>query len=46
MAGSGFREFESGAVLTDVQVQNLLQDQVFMVFDDSTARTSALGTLV
>jgi len=46
MAGSGFREFESGAVLTAAQVQNFLQDQVVMVFDDSAARTSALGTLV
>ena len=44
MAGAGFREFIAGEVLTAEQVQTYLQDQSVMVFDDSAARTTALGT--
>ena len=46
MAGAGYRTFTAGQILTAAQVQEFLQDQVVMVFDDSTARSSALGTLV
>lgn len=46
MAGSGWRTFSAGAVLTAAQVQNYLQDQVVQVYTNSAARTSALGTSV
>ena len=46
MAGSGWRTFTSGAVLTAAQVQNFLQDQVVQVYSNSAARSSALGTAV
>lgn len=46
MAGLGRKVFAAGEVLTAANVQGYLQDQVVMVFDDSTARTSALGTAV
>lgn len=46
MAGSGWRTFSAGAVLTAAQVQNYLQDQVVQVFASSAARSSALGTAV
>ncbi len=46
MAGSGWRTFTSGAVLTAAQVQNFLQDQVVQVYATTAARSSALGTAV
>ena len=46
MAGSGWRTFSAGAVLTAAQVQNYLQDQVVQVYATSAARSSALGTAV
>jgi hypothetical protein len=46
LAGSGWRTFTSGAVLTAAQVQNFLQDQVVQVYSNSAARSSALGTAV
>lgn len=44
MAGSGFRTFTAGAVLTAAQVQNYLQDQAVMVFASASARTTALAS--
>ena len=46
MAGSGWRTFTAGAVLTAAQVQNYLQDQVVQVYATTAARSSALGTAV
>lgn len=46
MAGAGYKTFVAGQVLTATQVQTYLQDQVTMVFDDSTARDATLGTFV
>jgi hypothetical protein len=46
MAGSGWRTFTSGAVLTAAQVQTYLQDQTVQVYASSAARSSALGTAV
>lgn len=46
MAGAGYRTFTAGQILTAAQVQEFLQDQSVMVFDDSAARSSALGTFV
>lgn len=43
MAGSGWRTFTAGAVLTAAQVQNYLQDQAVQVYASAAARTSALG---
>jgi hypothetical protein len=46
MAGSGWRTFSAGGVLTAAQVQNYLQDQVVQVYATTSARSSALGTAV
>lgn len=46
MAGSGWRTYSAGAVLTAAQVQNYLQDQVVQVYASAAARSSALGTAV
>lgn len=46
MAGLGYKTFTAGEVLTAANLQGYAVDQSVMVFDDSTARTSALGTLV
>lgn len=46
MAGSGWRQFTVGQLLTAAQVQNYLQDQVVQVYATSGARGSALGTSV
>ena len=43
MAGAGYRLFNTGDVLTAAQVNTYLQQQVIMVFADSTARTTALS---
>jgi hypothetical protein len=42
--GSGFRTFTAGEVLTASNVQNFLQNQSVMVFADSTARATDIGT--
>jgi hypothetical protein len=42
--GSGYRTFTAGEVLTASNVQNYLQDQAVMVFADSTARATGIGT--
>lgn len=46
MAGSGRKSFVSGSLLSAVDVQNYLQDQVVMVFSNSTTRNTSLGTSV
>jgi hypothetical protein len=46
MAGSGWRTFTDGAVLTAAQMQFFLQDQVVQVYANSGARSTALGTAV
>ena len=43
MAGAGYKLFVSGDVLTAAQVNTYLQQQVTMVFANSTARTTALS---
>ena len=42
MAGLGRKEFNAGDILLASEVQGYLQDQAVMVFDDSTARGSAI----
>jgi hypothetical protein len=42
--GSGYRTFTAGEVLTASNVQDYLMDQSVMVFADSTARETAIGT--
>jgi hypothetical protein len=44
MAGLGRKVFEANEVLTAADVNGYLMDQSVMVFDDSTARSSAIGT--
>lgn len=46
MAGLGRKVFTAGEVLTANNVQGYLMDQSVMVFDDATARGTALGTAV
>lgn len=46
MAGLGRKVFTAGEVLTAANVQDYLQDQTVMVFANSAARGSALGTAV
>jgi hypothetical protein len=46
MAGLGFKTFTAGEVLTAANLQGYAIDQSVMVFDNETARTTALGTLV
>jgi hypothetical protein len=46
MAGAGYRLFNTGDVLTAAQVNTYLQQQVIMVFADSSARTTALSGVV
>lgn len=43
MAGAGYKLFATGDVLTAAQVNTYLQEQVVMVFANSTARTTALS---
>lgn len=43
MAGAGYKLFNTGDVLTAAQVNTYLQQQVTMVFANSTARTTALS---
>jgi len=44
MAGLGRRVWSAGDVVAAADVQGYLQDQSVMVFADSAARTSAIGT--
>ena len=44
MAGLGRKVFEANEVLTAADVNGYLMDQAVMVFADSAARTSAIGT--
>ena len=44
MAGLGFKDFAVGEVLTSADVDGYLMQQAVMVFADSGARGSALGT--
>jgi len=44
MSGLGYKVFTAGEVLTAANVNGYLMSQSVMVFDDSTARTSAIGT--
>jgi hypothetical protein len=44
MAGLGRKVFTAGEVLTAANVNGYLMDQTVMVFADSTARSSAIGT--
>jgi len=46
MAGLGRKVFSPGDILAAADVQNYLQDQAVMVFDNATDRTTALGTAV
>ena len=44
MAGLGRKVWTAGEVLAAADVNGYLMDQTVMVFDDATARTSAIGT--
>ena len=44
MAGLGRKVFEANEVLTAADVNGYLMDQAVMVFDDASARSSAIGT--
>lgn len=46
MAGSGYKLFATGDVLTAAQVNNYLQEQTVMVFADAAARTTALASVL
>jgi hypothetical protein len=43
---AGYREFQTGEVLTAANVNNFLMNQAVMVFADDTARTTALGAVI
>jgi len=43
MAGAGFKLFTTGEVLTSSDANTFLAQQVCMVFDSSSARTTAIG---
>jgi hypothetical protein len=42
----GYKDWTVGEVVTEANFQGYLQDQVLFVFDDSTARGTAIGTAV
>jgi hypothetical protein len=46
MAGAGFKDFAAGDILTAADVDNYLMQQTVMVFDDSSARDTALTGVV
>lgn len=46
MAGAGYKLFATGDVLTAAEVNTYLQQQVTMVFADSSARTTALSAVL
>jgi hypothetical protein len=43
---SGYREFQTGEVLTAANVNGFLMNQAVMVFDDAAARTTALAAVL
>ncbi len=43
MAGAGYKLFTTGSVLTAAEVNTYLNEQTVMVFNDATARTTALS---
>lgn len=46
MAGAGYKDFTDGDILTATQVDTYLMQQAVMVFDNSTARTTALSGVI
>jgi hypothetical protein len=46
MAGSGYKLYATGDVLTAAQVNNYLQEQTVMVFADAATRTTALTSVL
>jgi hypothetical protein len=46
MAGLGYKNFNTGDVLTAGDVDNYLMEQTVMVFDDAAARTTALTSVL
>ena len=46
MSLRGYKDWTVGEVVTEANFQGYLQDQVLFVFDDSTARGTAIGTAV
>jgi hypothetical protein len=46
MAGSGYKLYATGDILTAAQVNNYLQEQTVMVFADASARTTALASVL
>lgn len=46
MAGSGFKTWAAGNVLTAADLNTYIQQQTLMVFASAAARTTALGTAV
>lgn len=44
MAGAGFKTFTTGDILTASDVNTYLMQQTVMVFDDASARSTALPT--
>lgn len=46
MAGAGYKNFVDGDILTATQVDTYLMEQAVMVFDNSTARATALSGVV
>jgi len=46
MAGAGYKNFVDGDILTATQVDTYLMEQAVMVFDNATARTTALSGVV
>jgi hypothetical protein len=46
MAGSGYKNFNTGDVLTAGDVDNYLMEQTVMVFADAAARTTALTSVL
>jgi hypothetical protein len=46
MAGAGYKDFVDGDILTATQVDTYLMQQAVMVFDDASARTTALSGVI
>jgi hypothetical protein len=46
MAGSGYKNWSAGSVLTANDMDTYIQEQTIMVFASSTARTTALSGVV
>jgi hypothetical protein len=46
MAGSGYKLYATGDILTAAQVNNYLQEQTVMVFADAATRTTALASVL